>query len=296
MDWPVSQPGQSMRNLLRINDLEERSMKSKYLALGLSVVLALSLVSCVGQQAQEPQEPAQDIQQAEPVTPEPTVEPMEVKQEVKATDTQSAPVEGEQDTENEVDPAGTAGEAEPVVELFTEVNETVYATGTVNIRSSWSAESEKLGSLNAGQSITRTGVSISGTEAEGWSRVVLADNTVAYVSNKYLSTTKPVINSNNSSSTQQQQGQTQQGQNQQSTQQQPTQQTSKGSGPKALDPSMQAALDAEANKTWDTEHVNGDLSNLTEEQAKALGDADFRSWARLAGWSEEQIRHALGED
>ena len=89
-------------------------MKSKYLALGLSVVLALSLVSCGGQQAQEPQEPAQDIQQAEPVTPEPTVEPMEVKQEVKATDTRSAPVEGEQDTENEVDPAGTAGEAEPV--------------------------------------------------------------------------------------------------------------------------------------------------------------------------------------
>lgn len=77
MDWPVSQPGQSMRNLLRINDLEERSMKSKYLALGLSVVLTLSLVSCGGQQAQEPQEPAQDIQQAEPVTPEPTAEPME---------------------------------------------------------------------------------------------------------------------------------------------------------------------------------------------------------------------------
>lgn len=89
-------------------------MKSKYLALGLSVVLTLSLVSCGGQQAQEPQEPAQDIQQTEPVTPEPTVEPMEVKQEVKATDSQSAPVEGEQDTGNEVDPAGTAGEAEPV--------------------------------------------------------------------------------------------------------------------------------------------------------------------------------------
>lgn len=89
-------------------------MKSKYLALGLSVVLALSLVSCGGQQAKEPQEPAQDIQQAEPVTTEPKAEPMEAKQEVKATDSQSAPVEGEQDAGNEVDPAGTAGEAEPV--------------------------------------------------------------------------------------------------------------------------------------------------------------------------------------
>ena len=163
-----------MRNLLRINDLAERSMKSKYLALGLSVVLTLSLVSCGGQQAQEPQEPAQDIQQAEPVTPEPTVEPMEVKQEVKATDTQSAPVEGEHDTGNKVDPAGTAGEAEPVVELFTEVNETVWAIDQVNIRASWSAESEKLGSLNKGDSVTRTGISIEGTEAEGWSRIQLS--------------------------------------------------------------------------------------------------------------------------
>ena len=207
-------------------------MKSKYLALGLSVVLALSLVSCGGQQAQEPQEPAQDIQQAEPVTPEPTVEPMEVKQEVKATDTRSAPVEGEQDTENEVDPAGTAGEAEPVVELFTEVNETVYATDTVNIRSSWSAESEKLGSLNKGDSVTRTGISIEGTEAEGWSRIQLSDGRIVYVSNKYLSATKPTTQSSGGGgSTTQTKPQGQQGQQGQT--QQPTgsqQQTPPSSG------------------------------------------------------------------
>lgn len=198
-------------------------MKSKYLALGLSVVLALSLVSCGGQQAQEPQEPAQDIQQTEPVTPEPTVEPMEVKQEVKATSTQSAPVEGEQDTGNEVDPAGTAGEAEPVVELFTEVNETVYATGTVNIRSSWSAESEKLGSLNKGDSVTRTGISIEGTEAEGWSRIQLSDGRIVYVSNKYLSVTKPTTQSSSgSSSTTQTKPQGQQGQQGQTQTQQTT--------------------------------------------------------------------------
>lgn len=188
-------------------------MKSKYLALGLSVVLTLSLVSCGGQQAQEPQEPAQDIQQTTPVTTEPTAEPMEVKQEVKATDSQSAPVEGEQDTGNEVDPAGTAGEAEPVVELFTEVNETVYATGTVNIRSSWSAESEKLGSLNKGDSVARTGISIEGTEAEGWSRIQLSDGRIVYVSNKYLSATKPTTQSSGGSgSTTQTKPQGQQGQ------------------------------------------------------------------------------------
>ena len=187
------QPGQSMRNLLRINDLEGKNVKNRYMALGLGVLLAFSLTSCAGRQAQEPQEPKQEIQQAAPAVTEPTGGPVEVKQEVKATGTQSAPAEEEQDTGNEVDPAETAGETEPVVELFTEVNETVYATGTVNIRSSWSAESEKLGSLNKGDSVVRTGISIEGAEAEGWSRIQLSDGSTVYVSNKYLSTTKPVV-------------------------------------------------------------------------------------------------------
>ena len=217
-------------------------MKSKYLALGLSVVLALSLVSCGGQQAQEPQEPAQDIQQAEPVTPEPTVEPMEVKQEVKTADSQSAPVEGEQDKGNKVDPAGTAGEAEPVVELFTEVNETVYATDTVNIRSSWSAESEKLGSLNKGDSVTRTGISIEGTEAEGWSRIQLSDGRIVYVSNKYLSATKPTTQSSGGGgSTTQTKPQGQQGQQGQPQTQQPTGGTSGSNDRQSLAEAMKKA-------------------------------------------------------
>lgn len=255
MDWPVSQPGQSMRNLLRINDLEERSMKSKYLALGLSVVLTLSLVSCGGQQAQEPQEPAQDIQQAEPVTPEPSAEPMEVKQEVKATDSQSASVEGEQDTGNEVDPTGTAGETEPVVELFTEVNETVWAIDQVNIRASWSAESEKLGSLNKGDSVTRTGISIEGTEAEGWSRIQLSDGRIVYVSNKYLSTTKPTTQSSGGGTTQTKpQGQQgQQGQTQQpiGSQQQTPPSSDGGFDPNAFSQKAQAALEGQGYQGTD---------------------------------------------
>ena len=77
------------------------------------------------------------------------------------------------------------------VQLFTDCNETVYATGTVNIRASYTADSEKLGSLNKGDSVTRTGIAISGTEAEGWSRIQLSDGSIVYVSNKYISTTKP---------------------------------------------------------------------------------------------------------
>lgn len=60
-------------------------MKSKYLALGLSALLALSLVSCGGQQTQEPQEPKQEIQQAEPISAQPVVAPEEVKREIVPT-------------------------------------------------------------------------------------------------------------------------------------------------------------------------------------------------------------------
>lgn len=68
-------------------------MKSKYLALGLSVVLALSLVSCGGQQAQEPQEPTQEVQQAESISAQPVVAPEEVKQEIVTTASETEPEE-----------------------------------------------------------------------------------------------------------------------------------------------------------------------------------------------------------
>lgn len=66
----------------------------------------------------------------------------------------------------------------------------MYATGTVNIRESYTADSNKLGSLSVGQSIVRTGTSIAGTEAEGWSRIQLSDGSIVYVSSNYISTTK----------------------------------------------------------------------------------------------------------
>lgn len=71
---------------------------------------------------------------------------------------------------------------------FTEVNETVYATTSVNVRVSYSADSDKVGSLAAGASATRTGVG-----DNGWSRIVYGDS-VAYVSSDYLTTTKPSTN------------------------------------------------------------------------------------------------------
>lgn len=75
---------------------------------------------------------------------------------------------------------------------FTNVNETVYATGSVNVRQSWSTSSKVVGSLSEGQSITRTGKG-----SNGWSRVTFNGST-AYVSSEYLTTEKKEDKSKNS--------------------------------------------------------------------------------------------------
>ena len=186
-------------------------MKTRSLAVALSLALVLGMAGCGGQQAQqEPQDPDQGkVQQSEPASTTPPVESMEVNNE---NDT-AMPLADLEDIEpDEADGAGIfEGSGSVEVELFTEVNETVYATGTVNIRASYTADSDKLGSLSVGQSVTRTGTSIAGTEAEGWSRVELSDGTTAYISNKYLSTTKPVTQQPSGGSTQgKPSGQTQQ--------------------------------------------------------------------------------------
>ena len=163
-------------------------MKKKYLALGLCVILSLS--ACGGQKAT--QEPAQEPDQKVVQQTEPAPQLVQVKAEtpIEPVDTVG---------ENVVDEAGAVDEVAPVeeveavgeVELFTPCEETVYATGEVNIRASWTSSSDKLGSLARGDSVTRIGNSIAGTEAEGWSMVKLSDGSIAYIHNNYLSLTKP---------------------------------------------------------------------------------------------------------
>ena len=87
-------------------------------------------------------------------------------------------------------------EAEPTYS-FTSVNETVYATSTVNIREGFSADTDKLGSLGKGQSIKRVGIGTG--DAEGWSEVEFNGQT-AYISSDYLSLTKPAAQSSGNNS------------------------------------------------------------------------------------------------
>ena len=67
----------------------------------------------------------------------------------------------------------------------------MYATTTVNVRSSYSTNSDKLGSLTKAQSVKRTGIGTGA--AAGWSRIEF-NGKVVYVSSDYLSATKPQVN------------------------------------------------------------------------------------------------------
>ena len=80
-------------------------------------------------------------------------------------------------------------QASEVVLTFTDCNETVYATGTVNLRSGPSTDDEKVGALNKNQSVTRIGIGTG--DYVSWSKVKLSDGSEVYVASKYLTTTKP---------------------------------------------------------------------------------------------------------
>ena len=216
----------------------------KALIYALALALAVSLTACGQPKTEQPTDPAPSTSAPEPIaTPEPI---KDTTPEPEPEQTPAAPVE----TEDTQPPEKTESQ-EDEVQLFTEVNETVYATGTVNIRSSWSAESEKLGSLNKGDSATRTGTAIAGTEAEGWSRIQLSDGSTVYVSNKYLSTIKPVA--------------------------QQQQQTSKSSGGGSTTPQgggqQQTSTDTQGPtpgyNPWEDDYSNVVIDTRTEEQKQA---------------------------
>lgn len=114
--------------------------------------------------------------------------------------TETTPATTEQTIEDlsdiQKEPVGTPAPTEQE-QLFTDCSETMYATTTVNVRSSYSTNSDKLGSLTKAQSVTRTGIGTGA--AAGWSRIEF-NGKVAYVSSDYLSATKPQVNTSTGSS------------------------------------------------------------------------------------------------
>ena len=150
----------------------------------LAAGLIVNLVACGGandnaaDKSQDTSTP-EVSQSVESSTPEITATPEQTTPETTPTpESVSTPAQ-----ENTAAPQETDS-------LFTDCSETMYATTTVNVRSSYSTNSDKLGSLTKAQSVTRTGIGTG--DAAGWSRIEF-NGKVAYVSSDYLSATKPQV-------------------------------------------------------------------------------------------------------
>lgn len=119
---------------------------------------------------------------------EPAVEPTEAPVESETAPTETAPAESPAPA---VEP--TAAPVEPTTVstgyTYSELNQTMYAKSAVNVRDLPSTDGKKIGSLKASQEITVTGK----CDQTGWYRFEL-NNTTGYVSDKYIVSEKPAVN------------------------------------------------------------------------------------------------------
>lgn len=150
----------------------------KAIIYGMSLALILSMTACGGSN-----ENAADKSQ-ETSTPE-VSQSVESSTPAPEQTTQTAP-----ETTPTPESVSTPAPTQQKEQLFTDCSETMYATTTVNVRSSYSTNSDKLGSLTKAQSVKRTGIGTGA--AAGWSRIEF-NGKVAYVSSDYLSATKPQV-------------------------------------------------------------------------------------------------------
>lgn len=78
---------------------------------------------------------------------------------------------------------------EPEEPTFKNTNDKMYAKKEINVRKSYSASSAKIGSLKAGESITRIGIG-----SNGWSKVMY-NGTTGYIQTSLLTTEEPAKSS-----------------------------------------------------------------------------------------------------
>ena len=157
-------------------------MKQKILTMILLASLTVSMLAGCGQtetastvdtQTTETTAQSEEPEQAEEVVTE------TIETEVASVEEPEATIEP---STEEVTPEPTE-EPEPEY-TYTDMNATMYATQTVNVRNLPSTDGEKVGSLSANQEVT-----ITGQASTGWYRIEY-NGGEAYVSDKYLSDTK----------------------------------------------------------------------------------------------------------
>ena len=131
---------------------------------------------------------ATSVESTEAAVAEPTVEPAETPTESETAPTETAPVESPAPA---VEPTAAHVETTAVSTGYTysELNQTMYAKSAVNVRDLPSTDGKKIGSLKASQEITVTGK----CDQTGWYRFEL-NNTTGYVSDRYIVSEKPAVN------------------------------------------------------------------------------------------------------
>lgn len=122
-----------------------------------------------------------EVTTTEAATTEPAVEPTEAPTETTPAESPAPAVEP------------TAASVEPTAVstgyTYSELSKTMYAKSAVNVRDLPSTDGKKIGSLKASQEITVTGK----CDQTGWYRFEL-NNTTGYVSDKYIVSEKPAVN------------------------------------------------------------------------------------------------------
>lgn len=129
---------------------------------------------------------------------EPTAKPAEIPTESEAAPAETpaeSPAPAVEPTTAPVEPTAVS-----TGYTYSELNQTMYAKSAVNVRDLPSTDGKKMGSLKASQEIVVTGK----CDQTGWYRFDW-NNTIGYVSDKYIVSEKPAVNTvasaNNSSNT-----------------------------------------------------------------------------------------------
>ena len=122
---------------------------------------------------------------------EPTAKPAETPTESEVAPTETAPAESPAPA---VEPTAAPVETTAVSTVstgytYSELSQTMYAKSAVNVRDLPSTDGKKIGSLKASQEITVTGK----CDQTGWYRFDW-NNTTGYVSDKYIVSEKPAVN------------------------------------------------------------------------------------------------------
>ena len=159
-------------------------MKKKVLIILTCIIATMLLASCGAKQPEgndsEATETLGDVEDTQADTPNTEGTPDTPSTEVTTPDTPS--------TEGTDTPVVTPQPQAPTY-TYTELNKTMYAKSSVNVRDLPSTDGTKIGSLSKGQAVTVTGQ----CNETKWYRINL-NGTTAYVSNSYLVDTKPVDN------------------------------------------------------------------------------------------------------